>query len=68
MPCFFNVLLVLMLQLYVVLNLILDEFVLVGKGLLQYIDPILLLIEVIINALILMLVALELVLQDCIFL
>ena len=44
MPGLFDVLLVLMLKLDVVLYLILDELMLVRKGLLQHIDPILLLI------------------------
>lgn len=41
---------------------------LVGKGLLECIDPILLLIQVIIDPFILMLVILEFILQDCVFL
>lgn len=68
MPSFFDILLVLMLQFYVILDLILDKFMLVGKCFLQYIDPILLLIQVIIDPLILMLVILEFILQDSVLL
>ena len=44
MPGLFDVLLVLMLKLNVVFHLILDELMLIRESLLQYIDPILLLI------------------------
>ena len=57
-----------MLQFYVILDLILDKFMLVCKCFLQYIDPILLLVQVIIDPLILMLVILEFILQDSVLL
>lgn len=57
-----------MLQLNVILDLVLDELMLIGKGLLEYIDPILLLIQVIIDPFILMLVILEFILEDCVLL
>lgn len=44
MPSLLDVLLVLMLKFNIILNLILDEFMLICKGLLQHIDSILLLI------------------------
>lgn len=68
MPSLFDIFLVLMLQFYVILDLILDEFMLIGKCFLQYIDPTLLLVQVIIYPLILMLVILEFILQDCVLL
>lgn len=68
MPSLLDILLILMLQLNVILDLVLDELMLIGKGLLEHIDPILLLIQVIIDPLILMLVILEFILQDCVLL
>lgn len=68
MPSLLDILLILMLQLNVILDLVLDELMLIGKGLLEYIDPILLLIQVIIDPFILMLVILEFILQDCVLL
>ena len=68
MPSLLDILLILMLQLNVILDLVLDELMLIGKGLLEYINPILLLIQVIIDPLILMLIILEFILQDCVLL
>lgn len=68
MPSLLDILLILMLQLNVILDLVLDELMLIGKGLLEYINPILLLIQVIIDPFILMLVILEFILQNCVLL
>jgi hypothetical protein len=63
MPGLLLVLLILVLELNIVLHLVLDELMLVSKGLLQHIDPVLLLIEVAINIRVLILVVIESILQ-----
>lgn len=62
MPGLFNILLILMFKLNVILYLLLDEIMLICESLLKKIDPVLLLLEVTINACVLMFIGLEFVL------
>jgi hypothetical protein len=68
MPCLLLILLVLVLEFDIVLHLILDEFVLIGKGFLQQVDSVLLLVKVVIDSCVFVLVVLQLLFEDTVFL
>jgi hypothetical protein len=64
---FLQVFLVLMLKLYVIFHLVFDELVLIRECLLQQVNAVLLLVEVAVDARVLMLIASQFLLEEGVF-